>query len=65
MLDSLKEEYKIVGMSKKETIDLLGEENYPDGNDKTFCYILSPGMTDLYIYFNDTDVAYKYNIYQY
>ena len=65
ILSSFFEEYSIIGLSKTEIIELLGEEDtclYKN----TIMYFISDGLGApefLVIYFDDNDIAYKHERY--
>ena len=66
MLDSIRDQYKIVGMSLYEITNLLGEKDlFASGQGNIIQYYISPGIGDpefLVIYFNQDAIAYKYKI---
>jgi hypothetical protein len=65
MIGSLKEQYCIVGLSRSNIIELLGNNEVLLNNRDMLEYLISPGLGDvegLLLYFNDKDIVYKYEI---
>ena len=65
MVDYLTREYKIIGLSKKDIIDLLGENAILMNNQDMIEYFVSPGYADVVgfiIFFDKNSIAYKFKI---
>ena len=67
MINSLVEQYGIIGMSRGEVIELLGTKDIWNNNGISIAYFVASGIGDpvvFEVYFNEDGIVESYNIYE-